>query len=67
MRVGFARRSQSAYRFGASDRDEDERRANRVQDARALKDTPPEASIRMAALLIRAAERVSEAGDRAEV
>lgn len=45
--------------------DETERRAKRVADARALKDVPPEASIRLAARLIRAAERVGEAGDRA--
>lgn len=45
--------------------DEDERVAKRVADARALRDVPPERSIRTAAKLIRAAQRVAEAGDRA--
>lgn len=47
--------------------DENERLAKRVADARALKDVPPERSIRLAARLIRAAERIGEAGDRAEL
>lgn len=47
--------------------DEDERVAKRIADARALKDVPPERSIRTAAKLIQAAERVGEAGDRASL
>lgn len=45
--------------------DPDERLAKRICDARALRDTPPEESIHLAARLIQAARRVSEAGDRA--
>lgn len=47
--------------------DDTERRAKRVSDARALKDVPPERSIRLAARLIQAARRVAEAGDRAAI